>query len=145
MGLIELCVLPSLQKDSESQGVDLVNDKRRNLMALRSSMKGINHSVQKSSIEKEDNCSANTNVDLMDDDNCEEVEIQDDLEDLELHLFSDEEVDNKEECDDDTLQETGGVTLEQLKTQDNYKKQDVAGKDARDKEALRYFSPEHTV
>ncbi|XP_071454426.1 zinc finger protein 436-like [Hetaerina americana] len=54
----------------------------------------------------------------------------DDLEDLELHLSSDEEVHNKEECDNNTLQEMGGVTSEQLKTQDNCKKQDVAGKDA---------------
>ncbi|XP_071447462.1 zinc finger protein 436-like [Hetaerina americana] len=126
----ELCVLPSLQKDSESVGVYLVNGKRRNLMVLRSSMKAINQSMEKSSIEEEDNCSANTMMNLMDDDNCDEVEIQDDLEDLELHLSSDEEVDNKEECDDNTLQEMGGVTSDQLKTQDNCKKQDVAGKDA---------------
>ncbi|XP_071445688.1 zinc finger protein 670-like [Hetaerina americana] len=136
----ELCVLPSLQKDSENHDVDLVNGKRRNLMVLRSSMKAINHSVQKSSIEEEDICSANTNVNLMDDDNCDEVEIQDDLEDLELHLSSDEEEENKKECDDDTLKELGGVTSEQLttrvedalqrlKAQDNYKKEDGAGKD----------------
>ncbi|XP_071439517.1 uncharacterized protein [Hetaerina americana] len=126
----ELCVLSSLQKDSEIHGVDLVNDKRRNLMVLRSSMKAINHSVQKSSIEEEDICSANTNVNLMDDDNCEEVEVQDDLEDIEWHLSSDEEVDNKEECYADTLEDMDGITSEQLKTQDNHKKQDGAGKDA---------------
>ncbi|XP_071447423.1 zinc finger protein OZF-like [Hetaerina americana] len=62
--------------------------------------------------------------------NLEGTSLKDDLEDLELHLSSDEEVDNKEECDDNTLQEMGGVTSDQLKTQDNCKKQDVAGKDA---------------
>ncbi|XP_071445616.1 GDNF-inducible zinc finger protein 1-like [Hetaerina americana] len=62
--------------------------------------------------------------------NLEGISLKDDLEDLELHLSSDEEVDNKEECDDSTLQEMGGVTSDQLKTQDNCKKQDVAGKDA---------------
>ncbi|XP_071445633.1 GDNF-inducible zinc finger protein 1-like [Hetaerina americana] len=129
---VERVVLSNDNEASESPGVDVVTGTSDNVIALSSPMIAAGQSVEGQSFEEEDRYSANRKLSLMADNYCKEDEIQDDSEDIELHLSSDEKVNRKEEFDADKLHEERHLREKELLSQDGGQKlggpvEDTAG------------------